>query len=246
MDDNTKKYLKLISEKKNYKKILEIGSLDVNGEIRSIFKDYDLYHGIDIHSGKNVDIVGHFASKEVQDSIEDFYDLVICCNVMEHDKEWRHTFENVLNRVKKGGIAVIIQPTTISLNNFFHINSQDSIVEFKTSWENERVKYRSEYFENGVSDDVLKSLAPTFLEMANKSNDNRGGFNVTSKHISYPCSYYISHNVHYTKNGDYYANVKLGEILEIMAVKNKINEFHIDVDLNIDCGLQYNITLTRH
>lgn len=246
MDNNTKKYLKSISKNKNFKKIIEIGSLDVNGEIKSLFENFDIYHGVDIAKGKNVDIVGHFASASVQEKIEKSYDLIICCNVLEHDKNWRNTFECALKKVDIGGVIAIVQPTTISLNNFYHINKCSSIVQFPSSWENGRVEYISEYFEGNVSDQILIKLSSDFQRVSDNLFGKGSQFPVQSKHISYSSCYYISHNIHYTKNNEHYSNVKLGEILEIMAANKEINKFHIEADLELDSGLQYNITLTRH
>ena len=66
--------------------VLDIGSLDVNGNPRSLF-DCE-YRGIDIVDGKNVDVV-----EDVCNLSEFFpygYDVILCLNTLEHMKEfWR-------------------------------------------------------------------------------------------------------------------------------------------------------------
>jgi len=83
-------------------KVLDIGSLDINGNNRYLFENPN-YTGIDIGEGNNVDIVckGHeFKSKEK-------FDLIISTECLEHDKHWRETLLNAYNLLKKNGLLII-------------------------------------------------------------------------------------------------------------------------------------------
>ena len=80
-------------------KVLDIGSLDINGNNRYLFSDYT-YTGIDIGEGPNVDIVcrGHeFKSK-------DKFDVVISSECFEHDEFWDKTMLNAIKLLKSGGM----------------------------------------------------------------------------------------------------------------------------------------------
>lgn len=70
-------------------RVLEIGSLDVNGGLRGLFADATAYHGIDLVAGPGVD--------EVADATEwrsaTRFDLVLCAEVLEHAPDWAAVVE---------------------------------------------------------------------------------------------------------------------------------------------------------
>lgn len=101
--------------KKNHvknKKILEVGSLDVNGNIREIIEIHKPkeYIGTDITKGKNVDKIVN-----VYDLLKTFgqnkYDMIICTEVLEHIQDWRLAILNMLTVLKKGGHLLITSPS---------------------------------------------------------------------------------------------------------------------------------------
>ena len=63
------------------KKILDAGSLDINGSNRYLFTDCE-YTGIDVGEGKNVDIVSTIHEFDAKD---DSYDVIISTECFEHD-----------------------------------------------------------------------------------------------------------------------------------------------------------------
>ncbi len=73
------------------KKVLEVGSLNINGSVREFFTNCD-YLGVDIGEGKDVDLVckGHelpFPNLS--------FDVVISCECLEHDVYWDKTFQKM-------------------------------------------------------------------------------------------------------------------------------------------------------
>ena len=77
----------MMSEDKNFIKslnlqgrILDVGSLDVNGSIKSLCEDF--YIGLDIRKGKNVDIQ---ASSHNLPFKSNSFDNVISIGILEHD-----------------------------------------------------------------------------------------------------------------------------------------------------------------
>lgn len=81
--------------------VLEIGSLNVNGGIRDLFQHFD-YIGIDKVHGPGVDIVcdgADFASPKQ-------FDIVVCCEVFEHAKNWRDIVRNVWFLLRPGGLFI--------------------------------------------------------------------------------------------------------------------------------------------
>jgi hypothetical protein len=88
-------------------KVLDIGSLDINGNNRFAFEDYE-YIGIDIGEGNNVDIIcrGH----EFKD--ENGFDVVISTECFEHDEFWNLTIQNATNLTKSNGVFLFSCATT--------------------------------------------------------------------------------------------------------------------------------------
>lgn len=91
-------------------KILEIGSLDINGGVREFFSDAEVYTGIDMQKGKGVDKV-----MEAHDITKHFppesFDAILCLEMLEHDKAFWKTLENINILLKRDGILIISTPT---------------------------------------------------------------------------------------------------------------------------------------
>jgi SAM-dependent methyltransferase len=90
------------------KRVLEIGSLDINGSVRSLFTGCD-YVGIDVAPGRGVDVVCQGQDYDAPDAT---FDTVICCEVMEHNPHWKATFENMFRVCKPGGLVVMTCAST--------------------------------------------------------------------------------------------------------------------------------------
>lgn len=73
------------------KRVLEIGSLNINGSIRQFFSDCD-YTGVDLAPGKDVDLVGKGEDLDFPDKS---FDVVCSCECFEHNPEWARTFDNM-------------------------------------------------------------------------------------------------------------------------------------------------------
>ena len=88
-------------DKFNNCKVLDIGSLDINGNNRYLFENYD-YTGVDIGAGPNVDVVckGHEFKSDTQ------FDIVISTECFEHDIFYKETILNAINLTKSGGLFV--------------------------------------------------------------------------------------------------------------------------------------------
>lgn len=84
-------------------KVLEIGSLDINGSVKDFFVNCD-YTGMDISEGKNVDIV---CQGQDYDGPDNTFDQVISCEAMEHNPHWVETFQNMVRVCKPGGLILM-------------------------------------------------------------------------------------------------------------------------------------------
>ena len=92
----------------NAKKVLEIGSLDINGSLRCYIESFnpEEYVGIDIVNGRGVDCIC-----TVENLIDEFgtekFDLVVATEVIEHIKDWKIAISNMKNICKSDGIILI-------------------------------------------------------------------------------------------------------------------------------------------
>jgi len=83
-------------------KVLEIGSLDINGSIRSIFSDAESYLGIDMQEGPGVDLVTNAATFITDELV----DVIVCCEVFEHTGEWPQILETSYKNLNTNGILI--------------------------------------------------------------------------------------------------------------------------------------------
>lgn len=92
----------------NNKKILDVGSLDINGSNRYLFENCD-YLGIDVGEGKNVDLIciGHEF-----EGPDNYYDAIITTNMLEHDMHYEKTIKNIIRMLKPGGLFLFSSAST--------------------------------------------------------------------------------------------------------------------------------------
>ena len=71
------------------KRILEVGSYNVNGSLRPVAMEHYPYQyiGVDCRPGPGVDVIGY---AEDLDRLlpEQFFDIIICTEMLEHADEW--------------------------------------------------------------------------------------------------------------------------------------------------------------
>lgn len=89
-------------------RVLEIGSLDINGTVRDYFWRCS-YEGIDIGPGPGVDNI--CAGHEFR-AADGYYDVVVCCEVAEHDQYYPMTVLNAVRMLRPGGLFLFTCATT--------------------------------------------------------------------------------------------------------------------------------------
>lgn len=89
-------------------RVLEIGSLDINGSARGHF-DAKEYIGLDVGPGPGVDVVCQGQEYSEPDGS---FDVVLSCETMEHNPFWRETFENMLRLCRPGGLVLMTCAST--------------------------------------------------------------------------------------------------------------------------------------
>ena len=89
------------------KRVLDVGSLDINGNNRYLFDDCDVL-GIDIGPGNNVDLVcrAHMYPGEEQ------FDTIISTECFEHDEFWKESLRNIEKLLAPRGMSLFTCATT--------------------------------------------------------------------------------------------------------------------------------------
>lgn len=83
--------------------VLEIGSYDVNGSVRSIFDSVN-YTGVDLVAGPGVDVV---QSGHLVDLKKNRFNLVISSECFEHNPYWNETLFNMISHIEDGGYIIV-------------------------------------------------------------------------------------------------------------------------------------------
>lgn len=78
--------------------VVELGSYDINGTPRPVFAGAAQYTGVDWRPGPGVDVVCLAHEAPVQRA-----DVVVCCQMLEHDPHWALTVGKAAHLVRDGG-----------------------------------------------------------------------------------------------------------------------------------------------
>lgn len=78
-------------------RVIEIGSLDINGSIRTLFDGCE-YVGVDLEPGIGVDLVSLGHEVDLDDRS---FEVAISCECFEHNPHWRETFLNMCRMTRE-------------------------------------------------------------------------------------------------------------------------------------------------
>lgn len=84
-------------------RVLEIGSLDINGSVRPLFADAGSYHGLDLAPGPGVDEVADASEWRRPAS----FDVVVSTEVLEHSPRWREILANAWEALAPAGRLIV-------------------------------------------------------------------------------------------------------------------------------------------
>jgi SAM-dependent methyltransferase len=88
-------------------RVLDVGSLDINGTNRYLFRPHLLrrchYIGLDLGPGPNVDVVTPVHLYEAQDAS---FDMVISTEAFEHDRYLEHSLRKIVELLRPRGLFV--------------------------------------------------------------------------------------------------------------------------------------------
>src|SRR5262249_18638544 len=102
------------------RRVLDVGSLDINGSLRELCPPDAQYIGIDLEMGKGVDLVPE--DPYCYPFPDGHFDMVVSTSAFEHDPMFWLTFLEMLRVVREGGIIYINAPS----NGHYHTHPFDN------------------------------------------------------------------------------------------------------------------------
>ena len=132
--------------------VIDIGSLDINGNNRYLF-DNPRYTGVDLAPGNNVDVV----SKGHEYKPGHKVDFVISTECLEHDKMWRETVKNCIELLHSGGMLLLTCATTGRPEHGTARSGSDWASPFTTK------EWEEEYYKNLTEEDLRQVFNPEEL-----------------------------------------------------------------------------------
>lgn len=85
-------------------RVLDCGSLDINGSNADLWNLESGYTGIDLAPGKNVNIV---MPMEEADWPDEHFHVVISTECFEHNREWKAGLLNMIRMLRPGGLLIV-------------------------------------------------------------------------------------------------------------------------------------------
>lgn len=129
-------------------KILDCGSLDINGNNRYLFASKD-YVGVDLGPGRNVDVVSRIHEYPAPESS---FDIVISTECLEHDEFYAESLRNMLRVLKPGGILVL---TCATIGRREHGTARTS---------KKDSPFTLDYYKNLEPDDIRRAISMDAFE----------------------------------------------------------------------------------
>ncbi len=88
---------------------LDVGSGDINGNLRSLFNAATTYHGNDVVEGPNVTIVSKTSALTFP---ANYFDIAVSSECFEHDPEFKLSLQNILRMLRPGGLLAFTCAST--------------------------------------------------------------------------------------------------------------------------------------
>jgi autotransporter strand-loop-strand O-heptosyltransferase len=126
-------------------KVLDIGSLDINGNNRYLFNN-SKYIGIDRQDGENVSIVTEFLEYECP---KNYFDIVISTESLQEDDNYQETISKIIDVIRPGGAFLLTCASDKRVNdntkNKFTKDILESINNFKSNFPDGIFEYEDSF-----------------------------------------------------------------------------------------------------
>lgn len=164
MHKESKEYCEMVQEMFpeyfNNCSVLDVGSLDINGNNRYLFENCR-YYGLDVIKGKNVDLV---SPCHLVDLPNENFDTIISTNALEHDMYLKLTLKKMVDLLKPKGLLIICAANSWHEHGTLKKDPESSgTTQMGEAWAN--------YYKNVVEDD-FKDILDSFSRYKIKIRKN--------------------------------------------------------------------------
>lgn len=90
------------------KRVLDVGSGDINGNNRFLFQNCE-YEGNDVYAARNVTVVSKTSALTFED---ESFDTICSTECFEHDPEYEQSFQKIIKMLKPGGLFLFTCAST--------------------------------------------------------------------------------------------------------------------------------------
>lgn len=243
------------------KRVIDIGSGDINGNNRSLFQNCE-YIGVDVIQAPNVDIVSR--AKDLPSTLSTF-DVVISSECFEHDMQLYDTFQRIIELLKPDGLFLF---TCAGIGRGEHGTLRTSPTDSYSLKQTDSTWYPN-YYQNLSMDDIVKiiPLETYFSEVHFYRNDTSKdlyfyGIRNSNSSVTYPIenifnkyntdknTFFHNHVRQYKKylENFKYKNIKILEIGVYRGDSLNIwrelfpNATHVvGIDINKSCKIYENV-----
>jgi len=137
------------------KRVLDVGSGDVNGNNHHLFDASCTYEGIDVAPGPNVDHVCAAGDFKIHEP-GPHYDTIVSTECFEHDMDFVRSLRNIVRLVKPGGLFLF---TCASTDRPEHGTARcDPSASLSTKIDVHSAKWYPNYYRNLTPDDVQRAV----------------------------------------------------------------------------------------
>lgn len=139
------------------KKVLDIGSYDLNGTNSYLFENSTVL-GLDIEEGPGVDIV---CEAQKYDAPDESFDVIVSSECWEHNPYYKESLQNAVRMLKSGGFMLFACATT---GRPVHgVGSmQQHMLETDPTWtvmpSAKHEDWQTEYYKNVTEEDVRDAI----------------------------------------------------------------------------------------
>lgn len=167
--DQQRRYVEKLKKKApdffKEQKVLEVGSLNINGTVRDFFERCS-YVGIDVGPGDGVDVVCEGQNYNAPDNT---YDTVCSLECFEHNPYWIETFTNMIRVCRPGGLVFFTCATEgRAEHGTSRTNPVDSPLTVDLGWDYYKNLSESDFRENIALGDYFDQFA---FEVNTESHD---------------------------------------------------------------------------
>lgn len=139
------------------KKVLDIGSYDLNGTNSYLFKNSTVL-GLDIEEGPGVDIV---CEAQKYDAPDESFDAIVSSECWEHNPYYKESLQNAVRMLKSGGFMLFACATTGRPVHGLG-SMQQHMLEADPTWtvmpSAKHNDWQTEYYDNVTEKDVRDAI----------------------------------------------------------------------------------------